>query len=99
MIGDQNHYLSLLAPADRLDGAGVDSFLAVAGTALVRTDHLGLFIYQLKDLGTDFCTMSTPDTEVLVYYRRFCHESSFPATNQPISSGIAPPGGALGPLF
>jgi hypothetical protein len=64
-------------PTDRLHRAGIDRILAVAGAALARTDHLGLFIDYFKYPGTNRCAVAAADAGVLIHDRHLCHESSF----------------------
>jgi hypothetical protein len=58
----------LFAPADGLYRAGIDRVLAIAGIALVRTDHgRFLVIIELEHPGADFRAVSAADAELVVY--------------------------------
>ena len=57
-------------PADGLGGTAVDRLLAVAGSAFVRSDHLGFFIaVHCEDLRTDKLAEPASHTQVLIHDR------------------------------
>jgi hypothetical protein len=47
--------------------------LAVAGAALVRPDHMRLFVSELENLGTNFDAVSAADAQVFIYDGSFRH--------------------------
>ena len=65
----------LLFPTNRLHRAGVDRLLAVAGAAVIRAGHIGLFVDQLEYPGADFGAVAAPDAQFFIYDRSFQHHS------------------------
>jgi hypothetical protein len=82
-VADQMKLSGSLTPTYRLNRAGIDRLLAVAGIALVRTDDVRFLVDELEHPGTDLRTMAASDAEFLVHDGSF-HDRLFSGVMRPV---------------